>query len=1045
MVANKAPFKKKANTRSHIPGERIHSDLIELPTLSTQGYRYLICFIDDATRRGMSYAMKTKDEALAKWTRFLEEEILPTGKRVKYFRSDNGGEYCGEFRTYNNVRGIQAEYAPPYCQSGNGVAEVYWRVTFNTLRTILHDQQRPDSWWPLAHAFANHIRNHTMTTSLPDVPPEVAWTGKPVDLSIFRVPLCDAYAYTDKENRRDKLDKRRMQGVFVGYASDSNCYRIMDVDTNMVYNRRYQDVKFVENRRINTHASIQHTNIADVVLAQREIDAAIVREATTKIHEKPPTMMVTTKVRSVAELAAFFNTTPEKYLAFIQAQGGWYQQLTSTKDKVKRNWTVPVYVPPAPTYQTDEKIPSPPNHPATAPTSLTPTYVPAPTPPKTQPPNQNTLTRPTPPTDAPPLKRGRGRPRKGERPTPSAKRQRRERAHSMRTRAHAEVPAYTATDVETKLKTAMNKGVRMYLDQARANKEYKDMQAALAQQAQEQAELQKELEFLHLTALLADATTHTKATFEPKSHRSAMVCEENEKWKGAEKKELDGLEEKHTWDVCDITPNMKLHKLLWVYKVKANGTYKARLCLDGRHQDPTTYDAIRSPTMRLTSFRLLLAMAAQKGWHLTADDATQAFLNAHRPADKAMYATMPEGYEQAGKCLLLKRCLYGAHDSPLMWFRLVRKHLTEEQGLLQSATDECLFYSPANDLFVVVHVDDFCATGTSQKLQAFRKQLHAKFKMTGGKLDVFYGLNVNTTDKHHIKLTCKDYMERTMRRLGLNDAPRRKYTTPMDPNLKLPHLKGECTDKKLHKQYRSLVGCIMHPATTCRPDVAAAVRELSSHLQHPTVQHVKAAERVLYYLYHTREEGLNYNFPRNATIANTFFGTCDAAHNVTHNSRGITGYSYHAGQGAVAWKSRAQDIVALSSTEAELIAVDEAVRELRFLHKLLQDFGINVSDSPTTIGQDNMSCITLCKGKHFNARTKHCALRFHHVSEQQEKNICKLVYMPTDVIPSDLLTKALPKASHIRHMATILGNTFFNWKTYSDITKDRHPTKKVGF
>lgn len=181
--------------------------------------------------------------------------------------------------------------------------------------------------------------------------------------------------------------------------------------------------------------------------------------------------------------------------------------------------------------------------------------------------------------------------------------------------------------------------------------------------------------------------------------------------------------------------------------------------------------------MRLTSFRILLSVAAANTWDVFADDATQAFLNAVRPADKPLYASYPEGYKRPGHCVLLKRFLYGLHDSPLGFFSCVKDHLLNDQQFKQSRTDECLFYK--DGVYVIVHVDDFCSTGKPGPLADFRKK-----------------------------------------------ACRRKKSA-WDAN---PKYEGPCKDAKLQKRYRSLVGSIMHPAVTCRPDVQAAVSALSAHL-----------------------------------------------------------------------------------------------------------------------------------------------------------------------------------------------------------------------
>jgi hypothetical protein len=61
------------------------------------------------------------------------------------------------------------------------------------------------------------------------------------------VPLCTCWFYDDPENRKDKsLSPVRRKGTFVGYATDSRCYLVLDDETNKVYRRRYEDVVFDE-------------------------------------------------------------------------------------------------------------------------------------------------------------------------------------------------------------------------------------------------------------------------------------------------------------------------------------------------------------------------------------------------------------------------------------------------------------------------------------------------------------------------------------------------------------------------------------------------------------------------------------------------------------------------------------------------------------------------------------------------------------------------------------------------------------------------------
>ena len=119
--------------------------------------------------------------------------------------------------------------------------------------------------------------------------------------------------------------------------------------------------------------------------------------------------------------------------------------------------------------------------------------------------------------------------------------------------------------------------------------------------------------------------------------------------------------------------------------------------------------------------------------------------------------------------------------------------------------------------------------------------------------------------------------------------------------------------------------------------------------------------------------------------------------------------------------------MALSSTEAELIAVDEAARELRFLEKLLTDFGVQ-PPRPTALAQDNKSTVALVGSTHWNARTRHVALRYHSTGDLQRAGVLQVRYLPTEHMPSDVLTKALPVHLHRRHAAVLLGVSKLRWE-----------------
>jgi transposase InsO family protein len=1009
--AKKAPFKvEPSRTRSTIPGERMHSDLKEVSVLSRKGFKYAICFVDDCTRRGKTYYMKRKSETLEKWREFLEKECAVKKYDVRYLRSDNGGEYIGEeMQAFNNVRGIAQEYSPPHCQSGNGVAEVFWRDTFRLVRSILWDQQRGDEWWPAALEMAVLTRNHLMTSSVKDVPPECAWQKKNIDVAHHRVPLCTCYAFVEKENREGTLAPRRIEGILVGYARQSHSYLVYNEEADRVYSRRYADVQFDERCKApdDTEPDVL---VVDTLLAQMELEAQQ-DAAKPKEVEAPPMLnkgfVRTTKPWSVSELSDLFNVEAEDYLSYLREHEGWYKELTKVEQVINTGADVPIPV------------------------------VLLKLPPVKQEPSEEELVQEEPDvkTIATPKGDSHRVPRKRRKVTVSTTINGVKHdvllSKGVITRSRAQGNAAQNASGLARVAVALQanereladcmllfeetaKAARMESAKFRCNT---DSKSCLAQDAEHMHEAKQE------THAAEPLLSKTKV---PKSYDAARKGDDSAKWHEAEVNEWNGLWRMGAFE-DDSMHGQKLHHLIWLYKIKSDGTLKVRLVLDGRRQDPSTYGDISSPTMRLTSFRILLALAAQKGWDILADDATQAFLNAERPEDMPLWAAYPQGYSKSGRALLLRKMLYGLHDAPMGWFKEVRKHLVEEQGLIQSRNDECLFYRPDGKLYVICHVDDFAATGETEALAEYRTQLYQRFKMTGGDIKEYFGLNVtNDKEKGIVTLSVESHMEKIMKKLKLQP---KAYTTPMNPEAVLPKRHGPCEDLKLQKRYRTLVGSAQHAAVTCRPDAAYAVRELASHLTHPLQAHIQAAERLIQYLYHTRKERLEFHRHgrKGDPILTTFYGTCDASYNTTHDSKGITGWAYQIGNGAVAWKCKAQPIVSLSSCEAELIAIDYAVRELRYLHKLLEDFGQNVTTTPTIVGQDNTSTITLCESRHFNQRTKHLALRYHHVGDEIRKGTVTLKYLCTDEMTADILTKALYHNQFVRHREVLLGHKQLLW------------------
>jgi hypothetical protein len=155
-------------------------------------------------------------------------------------------------------------------------------------------------------------------------------------------------------------------------------------------------------------------------------------------------------------------------------------------------------------------------------------------------------------------------------------------------------------------------------------------------------------------------------------------------------------------------------------------------------------------------------------------------------------------------------------------------------------------------------------------------------------------------------------------------------------------------------------------------------------------QHWRAAKRVLRYLRNTENLGLMFKKSGQELVGYTdadWGGSVD-------DRRSYTGYVFNFANAAVSWESRKQRTVAMSSTEAEYMALSESTKEAIHLRRFLSE----VLDQPSTtiIFNDNQGAGQLSKNHVFHNRTKHVDIRHHFIREAVERGDIKVEYLPTD-------------------------------------------------
>ena len=507
---------------------------------------------------------------------------------------------------------------------------------------------------------------------------------------------------------------------------------------------------------------------------------------------------------------------------------------------------------------------------------------------------------------------------------------------------------------------------------------------------------------LALVAKMAKATQQT-ITFEPTSFKQAMGSSEGPKWRLATDKEFNSLLANKTWTLVDRPRLRKVIPCKWVFKVKPDGTFKARLVVKGFHQrEGIDYAELFAPVSSYNSLRVLMALAAHEDCEIIQLDISSAFL--HGELEEEIYMEQPEGYAEggSGKVCLLRKALYGLKQAPRQWWHRLKQKLTK-LGFTPIASDPSLYVRREADgstTILASFVDDLLIVGPtgSTKPKEVKAELEKEFALTEGDMSRYVGFEIErdraagtiTLSQHRQILDLVD-------KYGLSDAKPR--SVPMAPGSKISK-EGTPLDREEHT-FAELVGSLNWLANTTRADVPFSVNQLSRYLQSPTKEHWATALGVLRYLKGTASYGLTYS--RTASPVPSAF--CDADWGANIDDRhSITGYTIIMAGAAVAWGSKKQASVALSTAEAEYMAACRVTKELTWLNTLLTELG-RPPPLPITVWSDNQAAIKLTKDPVSSQKTKHIDIQYHFTREQVEAGTVTFSYVPSREQVADCLTK----------------------------------------
>jgi len=361
--------------------------------------------------------------------------------------------------------------------------------------------------------------------------------------------------------------------------------------------------------------------------------------------------------------------------------------------------------------------------------------------------------------------------------------------------------------------------------------------------------------------------------------------------------------------------------------------------------------------------------------------------------------------EDGSMIVKLQKALYGLRESSKLWYEDLKSKLIK-YGLTESKLDRCLFMKDASGnkgLYVTIHVDDlFVASDDQNELIKFSKYLKDQYNeikvgmSTDGSLS-YLGMTITVNDvSGEIKISQQGYIDKLLARYNVTETAK----TPSTDNLFEIDESQEHVDKT---DYISRVMSLMYLAKRTRPDILKEVCILSTFNQNPTSFELSKINRVLKYINYTKHRVLTINVTD--LQVNVY---ADASYAVHTNGRSHSGGIIMCGTngGVIYARSNKQKLVSLSSTEAEIIAVNDILMRGIQIQSLLVEMGVKSTN--IILFQDNLSTINLLTKSSKNSfKSKHINVRFFFTRDLIKEGRLRIQHCPTEDMKADILTKPL--------------------------------------
>ena len=484
---------------------------------------------------------------------------------------------------------------------------------------------------------------------------------------------------------------------------------------------------------------------------------------------------------------------------------------------------------------------------------------------------------------------------------------------------------------------------------------------------------------------------------------------------------------------------------------KRDKSIKGRAVFDGsKTREWLSKEETASPTASIESVFLTGVIDANEGRDVMTADIPNAFIQTPLPenqdGEEKIYMKIhgrlvdllvelnpqlygPHVVYENGKrviYVLVLRAIYGMLISGLLWYKKFRGELEAEQGFVFNPYDPCVANRIVEGLQHTIrfHVDDVMSSHLKAIVnKRFALWLNKKYgaikevEPITGKVHDYLGMTIDFSEEGIMKIDMRDYVERMLEEFPMEFKSSDVMPTPASDNL-LDKGSGKVLPKEKQEVFHKTVARGLFICKRARPDIQPTIAVLCTRVQAPIESDWRKLIRLMKYLNGTRELVLRLG----ADNLNVVKWYVDASFAVHPDFKSHTGAVMTLGQGAIQSMSRKQKLNTRSSTESELVGVDDAMTPLLWTNLFLEAQGYPVEN---ILYQDNKSTILLGTNGRASAgkRSRAINVRYFFLADQVEKGLVKIVYCPTGKMTADYQSKPLQGQKFIYFRDQIMGTT----------------------